>query len=864
MSRFYRSPAVYLAGLYTCTLVILLLVNGRPAFLDPPVYPVEEKKQWRESMESIEHFYAQRAYGNPGINIGERLMEAWERIAWSPQSALLKPFSADKNWRLEGPVNIGGRMRAVLFHPTETSTLYAGAASGGVWKSTDLGLSWLPLTDQMPRLPVGALVIDRANPNILYAGTGEPLGTNFGRSGGSPYYDGLGVMRTSDGGANWTLLPWPKANSAVHRIALHPASSDTLLVATVDKLWKSTDAGQTWNSTLDGYITEVMYKPDDPATVYAAIGAEYGGSSNGIYISRAGGEQFSWTKLADNLPPGDSTARVVMSIPAGNPNRIYAAMGLNRRKMTDGDVDFKGVFVSDDGGATWQRRQNAIANDFTRGQGFYDLTIMARPDNPDVVFIGGIDLHRSLTGADGFAKVSRWELRVVDPKNPAYVHADQHHLAFKPDDPNVVVAACDGGIFVSTDGGTNWMERSNGLATTQFYGINYAPSNPGLLYGGTQDNSNMRQIAPNQTDWLYVGGGDGGRMAIDPKNSNLMYLTMNSTPYRTFDGASFEPLAAGLNGYRGNWIRPMLLDPNGDRLYTASDYVHRLSPAKDATSWLTISTKKVVRNTGIVTDLEMPQPNPRWMYSSSSDGKVFVCENLTALDTEWYDESTGLPNRWISDIHVGWGTLRTVYAALSGYGTSHAWKTIDGGKTWIDISGDLPDIPCNAIIPSRTDTSTVFLATDLGVWYTTNGGTNWKQFGNGLPNVVCYDMKLTPENRLIVGTYGRGVWSVDAITSSGGTPPAPADLALDAAWPNPFGPGIAASTSLRFTLAKAADAELTVYNAAGRAVASLASGRREAGTHSVQFAAGNLPAGTYIAVLRAGGKTVTKKVALVR
>ena len=864
MSRFYRSPAALLAGLYTSAFLLLLLFNGRPAFLDPPVFPVEQKKQWRESMEAIKHFYEQRAYGNPGINIGERLVDEWERIAFSTQSALLKPFAAAVTWRLEGPTNIGGRMRAVLFHPTETSTLYAGAASGGVWKSTDLGLSWRALTDDMPRLPVGALAIDRNNPDILYAGTGEPLGTNFGRSGGSPYYDGLGVMRTEDGGENWTFLPWPRDNSAVHRIAVHPVSSDTLLVATVDKLYKSTDAGQTWTSTLDGYITEVLYKPDDPSTVYAAIGAEYGGSNNGIYMSRAGADRFSWTRLNVNLPPGDSTARVVMSIPASRPDRIYAAMGLNRRKMTDGDVDFKGVFVSDDAGATWRRQLNAIANDFTRGQAFYDLTIMARPDNPDVVFLGGIDMHRSITTGDGFAKVSRWELRVFDPKNPAYVHADQHHVAFKPDDPNTVVVAGDGGIFVSTDGGTNWSERNNGLATTQFYSINYAPWNPELRYGGTQDNSNMRQLAPRQTDWLYVGGGDGGRMAIDPNDNKLLYLTINSTPYRTFDGVNFQPLTSGLSGYRGNWIRPMILDPNGDRLYTASDYVHRLSPAKDATSWLTISTRKLVRGSGIVTDLEMPQPNPRWMYSASSDGKVFVCENLIALDTEWFDESNGLPNRWISDIHVGWGTLRTVYAALSGYGTSHAWKTTDGGKNWVDISGDLPDIPANVIIPSRTDTNTVFLATDLGVWYTTNGGTNWKQFGNGLPNVVCYDMKLTPDNRLVVGTYGRGVWSVDAITATESTPPAPADVTLDAAWPNPFGAGIAPRATLRYTLARSGEAQLTVYNTAGRAVATIARGRHEAGSHSATFDAGDLPAGTYIAVLRAGGSTVSKKIALLR
>jgi hypothetical protein len=539
-------------------------------------------------------------------------------------------------------------------------------------------------------------------------------------------------------------------------------------------------------------------------------------------------------------------------------------MGLNRRKMSDSDVDFKGVFISNDGGATWERQLNAINNDFTRGQGYYDLTIMANPADPDIVFLGGIDMHRSITKGDGFAKMSHWELRVIDPKNPGYVHADQHYVAFKPDDPNTVVIACDGGIFLSSDGGTNWTERNNGLATTQFYGINFAPSNPSLLYGGTQDNSSMRQATIGETNWLYVGGGDGGRMAIDPKNSDLLYITINSTPYRTFDGVSFQPLVNGLNGYRGNWVRPMLLDPNGDRLYTASDYVHRLSPAKDASNWLTISATKLVRGNGIITDLDIPETNPRWMYSASSDGKVYVCESLLSLDTEWSDASTGLPNRWISDIHIGWGTLRTVYAALSGYGSSHAWKTTDAGKSWVNISGDLPDIPANAIIPSRTDTNAIFLATDLGVWFTTNGGENWKQFGNGLPNVVCYDMKLTPENRLIVGTYGRGVWTTDAVTGLGAGLSSPSSLTLDAAWPNPFGSGIAPTSTLRFSLASASDVQLTVYNMAGRAVATPARGRFNAGSHTAAFSAGDLPAGTYIAVLRAGAQTRTRKIALIR
>ncbi|MFZ1728628.1 MAG: T9SS type A sorting domain-containing protein [Bacteroidota bacterium] len=864
MSRLFRLPSLFLAGMYTCTIVILLLVNGRPGFLDEQGVSLDKSEAWRESVKALEYFYEQRSYGNPGINIGERLLQAWEAVAFSPQSAMMKPFPAANSWRLEGPANIGGRMRAVLFHPTQTNIIYAGAASGGVWKSTDLGLNWRPLTDAMPRLAVSALAIDINNPDILFAGTGEPLGTGFGRSGGSPYYDGLGVMRTDDGGETWNFLPWPTEKSAVHRIALHPQSSDTLLVASIDKLWKSTDGGQNWISALNGHITEVLYKPGDPSTVFAAIGDQYGGSSNGIYISHSGGDPLSWTRLDNNLPPGDSTARVVMSIPASNPERIYAAIGLNRRKITDGDVDFKGVFVSNDGGATWGRELSAISNDFTRGQGYYDLTIMANPSNPDIVFLGGIDMHRSITKADGFAKMTHWEYRVTDPKNPAYVHADQHYVAFKPDDPNTVVIACDGGIFLSSDGGSNWFDRSSGLVTTQFYGISYAPSNPSILYGGTQDNSNMRLSTPGQTNWHYLGGGDGGRMAVDPKNNDLVYLTINSTPYRTFDGVNFQPLVTGLNGYRGNWVRPMVLDPNGDRLYTASDWVHRLSPAKDATGWLTVSQKKLVRSNGVITDLDMPEPNPRWMYSASSDGKVYVCENLFSLDTEWFEASTGLPNRWISDIHVGWGTLRTVYAALSGYGSSHAWKTVDGGNTWIDISGDLPDIPANSIIPSRTDSNSVFIATDLGVWYTINGGVNWKQFGNGLPNCVCYDMKLTTDNRLVVGTYGRGVWSTDAVTSIGAEVPAAGGLTLDPAWPNPFGSGIASSSTLRFSLPSSGSVQLLIYNSAGRVVATPASGRYEAGSHSATFAAGNLPAGTYLAVLRAGEKTVVRKIALIR
>jgi hypothetical protein len=373
----------------------------------------------------------------------------------------------------------------------------------------------------------------------------------------------------------------------------------------------------------------------------------------------------------------------------------------------------------------------------------------------------------------------------------------------------------------------------------------------------------MRQRSPSQTSWQFIGGGDGGRIAVDPQNSNLMYLTINSTPYRTFDGYNFEAVSTGLSGFRTNWVRPMLLDPDGNRLYTGSNHVHRLSPAKDGKSWLTISSTPL-SNSSVVTDLEMPKENPRYMYASTGDGKVYFCFNVLALDFEWVNSSEGLPNRWITDITLLPGTWNVMYAAVSGYGGGHAFKTTDGGESWEDISGDLPDIPANAIVPSPTDPNTIFLATDINVWYTTNGGVNWKQFGNGMPNVVCYDMKLTPENRLVVGTHGRGIWTVEAVTSAASPEPQPSGITLAANYPNPFGPGIASATTLRFTLDRPADVQLQVFDAAGRLVSQLAEGRHDAGSHTATFEAGTLPGGTYFAVLRSDGTHVTRKIVLMR
>ncbi len=856
-----RFPALAFSVLFIVLTSFLVTINPLPGFITAGKgLPISATKPFHKSAAMLEYFYLQRSYGSPGVNVDAALWKAFDRVAASPQSALYKPFAASNTWISEGPVNIGGRMRSVVVHPTEPNTLFSGGAAGGVWKSTDLGLNWTPLSDNQPRLAVGAVVIDATNPDIMFAGTGEPISTSFGRSNGSPFYDGVGVLRSGDGGQSWNLLPWPSASSAIHRIALHPFSSDTMLVGTIDKMYKTTNRGETWVNVLSGVITEVMYKPGDPSTVYAAIGNNGGGSINGVYVSRSGGDRFSWRKLDVNFSAADSCGRIVMAIPATNPDRIYAAVALNRGMVSD-DADFKGIFVSNDGGESWLRKPSAIANSFTRGQAYYDLCIAASPSDPNIVFLGGIDMYRSTNGGDGFAKASRWELRTVDKTNPAYVHADQHSITFKPNDGSTVIVGNDGGVFVSTDGGHNWSERGNDLVTTQFYGIAYAPSNPRLLYGGTQDNSNMRQLLPGQTEWLYVGGGDGGRIAVDPRNPNNFYFSMNSTPFRTFDGNQYEYIGGGLDGQRFNWIRPMVLSDDGKRLYTASNKILYLAPPETGNNWVAVDGT-IASGSGIVTDIEVVPGFVRRMYTGSSAGDVYYTENITALDVEWNNISGNLPKRWISDIHLDWTDNSTLYIAFSGYGSGHAYKTTDRGANWTNISGDLPNIPANAIIPSRTEPNTIFLATDLGVWYTTNGGTNWKQFGNGLPNTVCFDMKLTPLNTLVVGTFGRGIWSTDVTITSVRPPAAAADAfaTLDIA-PNPVLEG---SAQLDFNLAAAGSGRITIYDATGRLVSTATDSRYQSGGHSMRLSATALRAGSYFAVLESGGERLTKKFAVLK
>lgn len=810
------------------------------------------------------YYYAMRQEGNPGIDVDAMRMRAFEQLRQREHTAMDKGarfFAAE--WSERGPWNIGGRIRSIVNDPSNPTVLYAGSASGGVWKTTNLGQSWFPLTDHMPTLGFGALAIDPNNPQRIFAASGEPLDQSGRVNASFIISASQGIFKSEDGGSTWSIIPWPSATGGVHQIIVHPHSADTLLVATRSGLYKTGNGGATWTRTLNGVITDVAFKTDNPAIVYAALGPNNGGTGNGVYISHAGGDRFSFARLDTNFPRADSCGRIALALTPGDPNRIYAAVALNGRMQSNRLRDFYLVMVSRDGGQTWQRKINAVAANVTNGQSWYDLALAASPANPDIVFIGGIHVHRSTNGGTSFQQVS----------TSSSVHVDIHSISFKRDDPNTVIVGCDGGVFTSSNGGTTWFARYTNLGTIQYYACTYDPADPSKIFGGTQDNGTHGLLSGSNSSWSNLFGGDGGNTAIDPRNSNIRYFTSASVDangnifrpiYRTGVGATLrmdEGLGSGATADKFTWVPALMFHPTDPtRLYTATQYVYTVkNPSAGTPIWRIISPD-VALGGGIVSDFDVPLANGNRMYVVTSNGRAHVTSNLQSSDPEWTNISAGLPARWLADITADYDNPDVAYVAASGYGTGHAFKTTDAGATWIDISGDLPDVPAGAIVRSRTDPNTLFIATDLGVWATNNGGTTWKRFGDNMPNVVVYDMKITPDNVLIAGTHGRGMWTASAILSAGAAEASPVSLQIGQNYPNPFNP----STTIPLTLARTTHVRVDVHDARGLRVATLLDGVRTAGEYRIPFAAEGLPGGVYYYSMSAEGKRSVRKMLLIK
>jgi len=708
-------------------------------------------------------FYGQRAYPLGRIPTGARLKALAEidRIDLEARTSGLSARSLIAGgWTSIGPqpTNPGsqfvtaGRVNSIAIDPTNSNTIYIGAAEGGVWKTTDGGQSWLPLTDAQSSLANGAIALDPSHPEIIYVGTGEE---NFAIDS----YYGAGILKSTDGGASWKNIVGPFLHAYIGSIAVNPSNSQVLLLSSDTGIWRSNDAAASWTKVLDGTGTAVLFDPTNGEVAYAALGDPFGNFNNGVYRSTDGGQTWQSIRGSSvNALPSTRVGRISLAIAPSAPSTLYAAL---HDYATGSLID---IFKTTDSGNIWNPTH---APDIcaASGQCWYDMTLRVQPSNSNVVFAGGqTSIIRTLDGG------GTWEpLYFIGPDYQQYIHPDYHDLQFTPDG-SVLYIANDGGMYTTSDitnEGVNWTELNDALSITQFYpGVAIAPADINTALAGTQDNG--LQLHQANQGWWLVNCGDGGYSAISTITSFTACVSGDIVD-RSTDGANtWLPSQYGINSKdRAQFVPPFIMDPsNSQTLYFGT---FRVWQTRDgAGQWIPISHDLTGGQDATIQAIAVAPSDPNVVYAGTSDGLVKTTQNaLSGSSATWVNSSSGLPGRAVTSIAIDPIDSGTAYVTYSGFidstrkPSAHVFKTTNNGSTWVDISGNLPDLPVNSLAIDPDLPDTLYIGTDGGMMVSTNGGGSWSTLGNGFPKVVVLSVVLHRASRTLrAATHGRGVWDI--------------------------------------------------------------------------------------------------------
>ncbi|GAB4299957.1 MAG: hypothetical protein Kow0098_26900 [Ignavibacteriaceae bacterium] len=669
-------------------------------------------------------FFEQRAY--PYQTIPENAYE--NAIRQRDQLRLVQVNNPAVTWVSLGPTpgyyfnygNISSRIVTGSYHPSNPEIIYVGPANGGVWKTTDGGGNWEPLTDYEASLAMGAIVIDPVNPEIVYAGTGEATYS------GASYY-GRGLLKTTDGGMNWThITNGLPSSSYFSRLRIRPGRNNELLAALgYSGLYRSTNSGESWFIVASGRCDDVIFTPTGD-TAFAI------GSGTGFRRSTDGGVTFS--SFGSGLPGG---VRFHIDYSPVNPSILYCAIYTGSTTA---------LYKSTDKGATWNLKISSFDGGY---QAWYDMYVRVKPDNPEIVFVGIIDIFKSTNGGTSFTNIT-------NGYSGGSVHVDQHYMFFHPADPNILFACNDGGIYKSTNNGTSFINMNDGLTLTQFYRIAASPFDPGRILGGTQDNGTQQTFST--INWNAAFGGDGGDVAFNLTDKNyIIGETQVGGLVRTFNnGANWVNATVGIDlNENAAWVAPIIVHPSENGVfYVARQKVYKST--NNGASWAGISA--YLNGSAAVRELAISRSNPTVLFASS-EHKVY---RSTDGGSNWFLKSSGLPVKTVTSVYIHPENENVVLVSFSGFGGEKIYKSTDMGESWNAISVGLPDSPVNDLFIYTKDKAhpeTYFAATDVGVFYTQDNGISWKELYDGLPNTVVLHLDFSDSlDVLRAGTHGRGVF----------------------------------------------------------------------------------------------------------
>lgn len=691
-------------------------------------------------------------------------------------------------WRLIGPFR-GGRALAVTGVIGDTHTYYFGSTGGGVWKSTDGGLSWRPMTDKVKDMSpsIGAIAVAPSDPNVIYAGTGEACIRG-------DIIAGNGVYKSIDGGKTWSASGL-QDTVAIGRLIVHPKNPDIVYVAALGHpfgpnvergIFRTTDGGKTWTKVLykdenTGGI-DLAFDPANANTIFAALwqarrspwGMDSGGPGSGLYRSTDGGN--TWKRLSGHGLPDGIIGRIGVAVAYGNPNRIWALV----------EADKGGLFRSDDGGESW-----TLANSDRqyRQRAFYYTHVFADPRSPDGVYILNTGMYRSNDAGRSFRPI-----RVP--------HGDNHGLWVDPGDPDRMIESNDGGANVSTNGGASWTTQGN-QPTAQFYHVVTDNRFPYYVYGAQQDNSTVGIASASRggidrPSWYPVGGGESGYIAPDPHDPEIVYAGSYGGEITRYDRHTEQeqnitpwpvnPIgwAAVDQKYRFQWTEPIVFSPNDPTaLYFAAQVLFKTTD--QGKSWQVISPDLTRNdptrqqsaggpitkdNTGvevydtIFSVVESPLQKDL-IWAGSDDGLIHI---TTDGGKNWADVTPKKMPEWgtVSMIEASPFNAGTAYVAVQRHKMDdfapYAFKTSDFGKTWTSITNGIPSgTYVHAIREDRKRQGLLYAGTEKGVYVSFDGGATWQSLQMNLPVSPVYDLYVHGKD-LLAATHGRAFWVLDDIS----------------------------------------------------------------------------------------------------
>lgn len=662
--------------------------------------------------------------------------EFW--TAWQQKNKAKKSTSRalpTSNWTPIGPfthTNTGswssgqGRVNFVYEDPTNPNTLYIGSPAGGIWKSTNSGANWTPLSDQLPQIGVSGIAVDHTNSNVIYIATGD-------KDGQDTY--SVGVLKSTDGGLTWNItgLSFTGTSDYAGDIMMHPSNNQILWCATNSGIFKTSNGGTTWTNVQSGNFSKgnIRLRPSDPTTVYAV-------SNTKFYKSTNTGDTF--TEITTGLPA--LSGRLNLDVTAADANYIYIL------SATTG-YGFQGVYRSTNSGTNWTKISTAATPAIFDGSGQagYDMALAVSSSNKDEIYTGLLNVWKSTNGGLGFTKLNDWS----NPSGPAYTHADIHFLRYYG---SKLYAGTDGGVYVSNNNGANFTDLTAGLQISQFYKVAVSKQSAGKMVGGLQDNGGH---AYSSSSWKNYYGADGMDTAVDPTNSNIYYgfiqfggglYISNNAGESVGTGVSAPATETGTNDDGGNWVTPLMMNNSGD-LFAGYNRLYKLNTC--TFTWDVQSNTTI--GSGDVEQIAVAPNNDNIMFVSNGNQLYKSTDKGINFSLAYTAPST------ITSICVNYSNNNIVYLTTSGTG-GLALKSTTGGTSFTSFSENLPTLGKNVIKhQGRNSLNPLYLGTTLGVYYRDDSMSQWEPFEANLPNVSVTDLEVNLEdNILTAATYGRGIW----------------------------------------------------------------------------------------------------------